>query len=86
MGVVFGCSGGSGPVLLLAIDLTLFWAVGRISITLQRRKLQRGTTQSDQPAKPRYSRAMSHYGTYGGAHSLRISSMPCFSIAGTAGV
>jgi len=30
---------GMGPVLLLAADLTLFWAAGRVSLIMQRRKL-----------------------------------------------
>lgn len=39
-GVVFGYAAGPGFVLLLAGDLTLFWAVGRISLAVQRRRLQ----------------------------------------------
>ena len=42
LGVVFGCSAGSGPVLLLATDLTLFWLIGRISLVVQRRRFRRG--------------------------------------------
>ena len=40
LGVLFGYAAGRGLVLLLAIDLTLFWLAGRISLHLQRRKLQ----------------------------------------------
>ena len=41
LGAVFGYAAGSGPILLLAADLTLFWAVGRISLIVHRRRLQR---------------------------------------------
>ena len=39
-GVVFGYAAGPGFVLLLAGDLTLFWVAGRISLAVQRRRLQ----------------------------------------------
>ena len=44
LGALFGVAAGMGPVLLLAADLTLFWAVGRVSLILQRRKLQHDGT------------------------------------------
>ena len=39
-GVVFGYTAGPGPVIFLAAELTLFWLAGRISLFLQRRRLQ----------------------------------------------
>lgn len=41
LGTLFGCTGGSGPIIVLAIDLTLFWAAGRVSLAIQHRQLQR---------------------------------------------
>ena len=41
VGVLFGCAAGPGPVLLLAIDLALFWLAGRICLLIRRRQLRR---------------------------------------------
>lgn len=40
-GVLFGCTAGPGPILVLAADLTLFWLAGRIGLFVQRRQFQR---------------------------------------------
>ncbi|MFC1850513.1 hypothetical protein ACFL27_10010 [candidate division CSSED10-310 bacterium] len=39
LGTVFGFAAGPGLVIFLAIELTLFWVAGRISLIIQRRQL-----------------------------------------------
>jgi len=39
IGVVFGYTAGPGPVVFLAVELTLFWLVGRIGLLVLRRRL-----------------------------------------------